>query len=345
MKKINKIKMAVLSLAFFTATACGGESEAISIVKKGKLGQLCLAYTVEEMVNASMEKPKWKHSVGKNGVDYVTVSGLIVTGRPTEGVWQLWVRNGTFGSQALELDKKPQNDLGVINLVSTMCRSADAALGKQRRAEEQQKRAEEQQKAEAARVAEQQKAETALKAKAEGVKKGSFTDIRDGKTYKTVKLDNQTWMAENLNYDAKDSKCYDNKSDNCKKYGRLYDWETAKKACPNGWHLPSKKEWETLDADSDKKAGNRLKAKSGWSNNGNGTDDYSFSALPGGGYSDGFGISAESFYSVGNYGYWWSGSKYGDDAYHRIMSYESEDARWDYGSGKSYSFSVRCIQD
>jgi hypothetical protein len=51
-------------------------------------------------------------------------------------------------------------------------------------------------------------------------------------------------MAENLSYGAEGSKCYDKKLKNCKKYGRLYDWETAIKACPAGWHLPSNDEWD-----------------------------------------------------------------------------------------------------
>ena len=166
---------------------------------------------------------------------------------------------------------------------------------------------------------------------------GTFTDKRDGKKYKTVKIDTQTWMAENLNYAASGSKCYDNKPENCQKYGRLYDWSTAKKACPSGWHLPSKAEWDVLGDDSKK-----LKAKSGWNNNGNGTDEFGFSALPGG-----YGNSDGSFYNVGNYGYWWSANEYEDYsyyAYYRNMVYYYDYAFWGYDF-KSILRSVLCVQD
>jgi uncharacterized protein (TIGR02145 family) len=174
-----------------------------------------------------------------------------------------------------------------------------------------------------------------------------MTDARDKKTYKTVKIGKQTWMAENLNYDEKGSKCYENNDSFCKGYGRLYDWTAAKTACPKGWHLPSKSEYEALDkfVGGEKVAGKKLKAKSGWNENdgksGNGTDEFGFSALPGGGNSGGH------FYNIGYLGYWWSASKneyYSSLAYSRFMDCYYGGANWD-GNNKSALFSVRCVKD
>jgi len=179
----------------------------------------------------------------------------------------------------------------------------------------------------------------------------AFTDDRDGKSYKTVGIGSQIWMSENLNYEAEGSVCYNNSNSNCDKYGRLYNWETAMKACPSGWHLPSVSEWRALVnlAGGDQVAGKKLKAKRGWKEQGNGTDGFinradgfGFSALPGGnGYSDG------NFVNVGYYGYWWSSSDSESgsyDAHYRYMYYNYEYAHWDR-SDKMYLFSVRCVQD
>jgi uncharacterized protein (TIGR02145 family) len=148
-------------------------------------------------------------------------------------------------------------------------------------------------------------------------------------------------MAMNLDYAAEGSVCYENKEENCAQYGRLYDWESAKKACPAGFHLPTDDEWMTLVkfVGGESKAGKKLKSKTGWDENGNGTDDYGFSALPGGhGKSDG------NFNGVGDNGNWWSSSDFSSSAYYYSMACNYEYIYRD-GHDKERLFSVRCVQD
>jgi uncharacterized protein (TIGR02145 family) len=107
----------------------------------------------------------------------------------------------------------------------------------------------------------------------------TFTDKRDGKVYKIVEINGQTWFAENLNYAAEGSKCYEDKAGNCEKYGRLYDWNTAMKACPAGWHLATDAEWTALVnyAGGELTAGTKLKSSTGWMRHRGiptGTNDY-----------------------------------------------------------------------
>jgi len=174
--------------------------------------------------------------------------------------------------------------------------------------------------------------------------RGNFTDVRNGKTYKWVQIGQQVWMAENLNYNASRSICYNNNPANCQKYGRLYDWHEAMEACPKNWHLPIILEWKALiRAVGGKETGGKvLKAKSGWNNNSNGTDAYGFSALPGGrGYG---GILDGTFNFVGYTGFWWSSSENNaSSAYTLSMDYGT-DVRGD-DSDKGGLYSVRCVQD
>ena len=191
---------------------------------------------------------------------------------------------------------------------------------------------------------------------------GSMTDERDGKAYKTVKIGNQIWMAENLNYYDESnlsvktqSWCYgksDNKdSSTCDVAGRLYTWaaaidsaklyteksldcgydktcalpDTVYGICSPGWHLPSKTEWETLltAVGGKSTAGKILKSQNGWENNGNGSDAFGFSALPAGSRS----------YKKGNFKYdgsdtdFWSATENGEPyAYEMRLSDGSRDA-------------------
>lgn len=147
----------------------------------------------------------------------------------------------------------------------------------------------------------------------------SFTDTRDGKTYRTVKLGERIWMAENLNYEIKDSLvsncdenggcdmgfpsnrpqswCNGNEQENCDKYGRLYNFEAAKVACPPGWSLPEVEEWPErgngghpafLDY-----------AVVGW---GGGKDTYGFAILPAGKYTP----ASQYFLEPGRFAFFWT---------------------------------------
>jgi len=143
-------------------------------------------------------------------------------------------------------------------------------------------------------------------------------------------------MAQNLNYQPQTGNSWSSDTN-----GRLYDWYTAKTACPAGWRLPSREEWNDLvTAAGGNVAGKALKSTSGWDNNGNGTDDYEFSALPSG-YRDTDG----SFNNVGKYGYWWTASESSSgNAYYRGMDYDRDRVKED-GNGKGNGFSVRCVAD
>ena len=159
---------------------------------------------------------------------------------------------------------------------------------------------------------------------------GTLTDTRDGKTYKTIVLGTQTWMAENLAFDSGfGCWAYDNNTENVAKYGYLYFYESAKKVCPSGWHLPSDGEWKTLVTflGGDKAAGGKLK-ESGF--------------LPlAGGFRNGFGV----YSGLGTHGMWWS-STWGNDlnAWYRLLTFES--SKFEKRSlGKISGFSVRCVKD
>lgn len=175
-------------------------------------------------------------------------------------------------------------------------------------------------------------------------------------------------MAENLNYETGNSYCYNNNSANCTKYGRLYTWAAAmdsvgtlttngkgcgyKKTCsptypvrgicPEGWHLPSKTEFETLftAVGGQDSAGTALKSTGGWFNDGNDTDAFGFSALPAGDRGSNGGCNYEGLNA-----YFWSSTEYDSNYAYNVLLYVNFDyAYLDYGN-KDYGFSVRCLKD
>jgi len=174
---------------------------------------------------------------------------------------------------------------------------------------------------------------------------GTFKDQRDGKEYRTVKIGDRVWMAENLNFKSDASHCYKNDESYCKKYGRLYNWETAFKSCPAGWRLSTDEDWEDLIriAGGDKVASQRLRAKHGWDNykgkSTNGTDDLGFSALPAGIC----GVSKDNCFNTGKSTYWWGSKK---DKWYRswCMRHESRSISASGSSGGESLNSVRCVR-
>ncbi len=196
------------------------------------------------------------------------------------------------------------------------------------------------------------------------IEEKTFTDPRDGQIYKTTKIGNQIWLAENLNYDVGNgSYCYENNSANCAIYGKLYTWEAAKAACPTGWHLPTDDEWKEMEmaigmsqSEADKEGGQRgtnegtkLKATTGWYDNGNGTDDFGFSGLPGGaGYPfyDYYGnYSGTSMFDITYVCFWWSATENSTShVWYRGLVYNTT-LITRYASRKEAEKSVRCVRD
>lgn len=187
----------------------------------------------------------------------------------------------------------------------------------------------------------------------EHTQKGTFTDTRDGQTYKTVQIGNQTWMAQNLNYKIGKSSCYNNNKKDCEKYGRLYDWNTAMKACPEGWHLPSREEYEQLlfiACGNEKSCDKELNSQTGWVYNGNNSDDkLGFSALPAGYYGGHYLFDGgKKFRSRGWGANFWTSTTSDDEnleAYVMDISGGNEHvstSAFMRGFGKNSLVSVRC---
>jgi len=164
-----------------------------------------------------------------------------------------------------------------------------------------------------------------------------FTDSRDKKKYRTVKIGELTWMAENLNFVTDNSWCYGNDDANCAIHGRLYTWNDAMKACPAGWRLPDDVDWNDLieAAGGQNAIGERLKVKpQQW----DGTDNFGFSAL-----SSGYRSNDGRFTSLGEVGHWWNARTNGS---HWGIYSNSADMRKDCGglSNERDAYSVRCVR-
>jgi uncharacterized protein (TIGR02145 family) len=166
-------------------------------------------------------------------------------------------------------------------------------------------------------------------------------DQRDGNLYRTVTVQGITWMAENLRYKAPQGSYYfDNNAVNLQKYGMLYDWKTAVKACPPGWRLPTGAEYQTLMTVNEEKGTWKNKA----------SDPNSF-GMQLGGMQDHEG----NFTELEEAGYFWTSTEY-DRENAEYFSYmlvtdtpvvdvsRKEDMADIHGAEKTNKYSVRCVK-
>ena len=181
----------------------------------------------------------------------------------------------------------------------------------------------------------------------ETISYGKLVDERDGQIYRTVKIGNQTWMAENLNYaDSVSSPnllqnnwCLDDK-DSCAKYGRYYSWTAAVGVCPNGWHIPGFEEWaELYSAMSENHEAMQAKGFEKWEK---ATDEYGFSVFPAGGCDDiGGGMCFDEKLGIARF---WAATA--DISFWGYNWYvDASEAYLDRHDFKWPGFNVRCSKD
>jgi len=172
---------------------------------------------------------------------------------------------------------------------------------------------------------------------------GSFIDSRDNKKYTTVTIGDQTWMSQNLDYQCEGSFYYKNSSRNANFYGRLYTFEAALDACPDGWHLPSDEEWKELEIFLGMPE--RIANESDW----RGTDQGKQLSVKG---KQGFNVMMGGYRNIGgNFGemgeictFWTSSSHSDNYAWGRGFELNRDKiSRRTFG--KTYGFSVRCLKD
>lgn len=180
---------------------------------------------------------------------------------------------------------------------------------------------------------------------------GSFVDPRDGIEYKTVKIGNQIWMAENLKYKCKDSYSYKDNKLNDENYGRLYTFYSLKNATPPGWHIPSAEEWDTMlqyvnEHKESNACGTCLKANhSCWKCKDAvplGTNQFGFSA-----WAAGYKDSMTFYHDQGYEAHFWCDYEDefdSDKAQMQSLSWSDEFVTSHFQS-KFWAVSVRCVKD
>jgi len=191
-----------------------------------------------------------------------------------------------------------------------------------------------------------------VKLKEEDTPFDTYTDPRDGKTYVTVKIGDQTWFTENLLFDEDTASIkIANRTNISSGY---FSWKSAQSACPDGWHLPTDEEWKTFETDihmtqSDADAigwrgtvqGMWLKSKEGWKYEGNGTDRYGFNAIP-----EGYLNDEGDLFKYEEDAIFWTATFHDSEesAWYRRLNY-SADGIYRSSTSSSARFNVRCLKD
>ncbi len=177
----------------------------------------------------------------------------------------------------------------------------------------------------------------------------------EGNSYKTIKIGNQIWMAENfkaiktaVGQNIQEAYVYNDDNSNSTSYGRLYTWIAAVQATPSGWHLPTKEEWELLinASGGNSNAGGKLKeiGISHWNSPNTGATNASGFTAVAGGFRGGDGI----YYDLGKHGSYWGTANSAQDPfcvyiYYNAPNVISEVSPIDKTSG--IAFAVRYVRD
>ncbi len=170
----------------------------------------------------------------------------------------------------------------------------------------------------------------------------SYKDPRDKQKYRTIKVGSRLWLADNLNYKMDGSFCYKDDESQCMAYGRLYTWDAAVNACPQGFHLPTDDDFQSLwqAAGADFNAAYLLKAEYGWSGETNGNDTLKFSAMPAGNRFD-----DETYGNLSKFAFFWSSEASTEKQNARVWYMTSKSMAFSFmNKPKIFGFSVRCVQ-
>lgn len=176
----------------------------------------------------------------------------------------------------------------------------------------------------------------------------NLIDERDGNIYRTTVIGAQCFMADNLNYLASNSWCYNEDDFFCERYGRLYDNSSANHSCPEGWHLPSDNEWEELEVflgmvpfDTGRpgwrisgEVGDKLKSSLYW----DGSNSHGFDGLPGG-----YRLLDGRFYGADIFGRWWTSTTSGNRAWRRHLD-PNQPGIFRSIHDTGFGYSVRCVK-